>query len=107
MGGDFLVRGEDRLHAVSSAGAGSASSTASSLRWRAKDQRPSVHHDQLHASQGAPNGGEPLKKGVLSRCIGRTKGGLNSKLHVVCDPAGKPLVMLLTEGQMNDRKARG
>jgi hypothetical protein len=27
---------------------------------------------------------------------GRTKGGLNSKLHVVCDGAGKPLVMLLT-----------
>jgi len=45
-----------------------------------------------------------LKKGVLSRCIGRTKGGLNSKLHVVCDGAGKPLVMLLTEGQMSDHK---
>jgi transposase len=29
---------------------------------------------------------------------------LNSKLHVVCDGAGKPLVMLLTEGQMSDHK---
>jgi transposase len=27
---------------------------------------------------------------------------LNSKLHVVCDGAGKPLVMLLTKGQMSD-----
>jgi transposase len=41
---------------------------------------------------------------VLSRCNGRTKGGLNSKLHVVCDGAGKPLVMLLTEGQVSDHK---
>ncbi|MGJ0503356.1 MAG: hypothetical protein ACR65X_06345 [Methylocystis sp.] len=39
--------------------------------------------------------GSLLKKGVLSRCIGRTKGGLNSKLHVVCNDAGKPLVMML------------
>jgi putative transposase len=29
---------------------------------------------------------------------------LNSKLHVVCDGTGKPLQMVLTEGQMNDHK---
>ena len=29
---------------------------------------------------------------------------MNSKLHVVCDGGGKPLVMLLTEGQMSDHK---
>jgi transposase len=29
---------------------------------------------------------------------------LNSKLHAVCDQAGKPLVLLLTEGQMSDHK---
>jgi transposase len=29
---------------------------------------------------------------------------LNSKLHAVCDGNGKPLVMLLTEGQMSDHK---
>jgi transposase len=28
--------------------------------------------------------------------------GLNSKLNVVCDGEGKPLIMLLSEGQMND-----
>lgn len=41
---------------------------------------------------------------VLPRCIGRTKGGLNSKLHAVCDGGGKPLVMLLTAGQVSDFK---
>ena len=49
-----------------------------------------------------------LKKGDRrmrrSRCIGRTKGGLNSKLHAVCDGQGRPVVMMLTEGQMNDHK---
>lgn len=29
---------------------------------------------------------------------------MNSKLHVVCDGAGKLLVMLLSEGQMSDHK---
>ena len=39
---------------------------------------------------------------MLSRCIGRTRGGLNSKLHAVCDGDGKPIVLLLTAGQVSD-----
>jgi transposase len=45
-----------------------------------------------------------LKKGDVPRRIGRTKGGLNSKLHAVCDGHGRPLIMLLSEGQMSDYK---
>ena len=33
---------------------------------------------------------------------GGPKGGLNSKLHAVCDGQGRPLIMLLSEGQMSD-----
>ena len=44
------------------------------------------------------------QEGAAPRCIGRTKGGLNSKLHAVCDGTGRPLVLLLTAGQMNDHK---
>jgi transposase len=40
-----------------------------------------------------------LKRGISSRLIGRTKGGSNSKLHAVCDGAGRPVIFLLTEGQ--------
>jgi transposase len=29
---------------------------------------------------------------------------LNSKLHAVCDGLGRPIMMLLTEGQMSDHK---
>src|SRR5215210_1750598 len=45
-----------------------------------------------------------LKGGDSPRCIGRTKGGLNSKLHAVCDGTGRPIILLLTEGQMSDHK---
>ena len=44
-----------------------------------------------------------LKRGC-SPPIGRTKGGLNSKLHVICDGQERPLVLLLSEGQMSDDK---
>ena len=45
-----------------------------------------------------------LKKGPVPRRIGRTKGGLNSKLHAVCDGQGLPLILLLSEGLMSDYK---
>jgi transposase len=45
-----------------------------------------------------------LKKENSPRLIGRTKGGLNSKLHAVCDGAGRPVIFLLTGGQMSDHK---
>ncbi|RKK03039.1 hypothetical protein EBE87_25460 [Pseudoroseomonas wenyumeiae] len=43
-------------------------------------------------------------KRALPRCIGRTNGGLNSKLHAVCDGQGRPIILLLTEGQTSDHK---
>jgi len=45
-----------------------------------------------------------LKKGAVPRRIGRTKGGLNAKLHAVGDGKGCTLVTLLLEGQMSDYK---
>lgn len=63
---------------------------------------PSFRIDSTYLEAAA----SPLKKGGLSRGIGRTKGGLNSKRHVVCDDIGKPLVVLLMEGRMSDHKER-
>ncbi len=45
-----------------------------------------------------------LKKGAVPRRIGRTKRGLNSTLHAVGDGEGKPLILLLSEGQMSDHR---
>ena len=61
-------------------------------------------HDRQHSHQGPPNRLKPAKKRAASRCIGRTKGGLNSKLHAVCDGIGRPVALLLTEGQVSDHK---
>ena len=38
------------------------------------------------------------------RLIGRTKGGMNSKLHAVGDGAGRPIRLHLTAGQRSDFK---
>ncbi len=43
-----------------------------------------------------------LKGGAFPRQIGRTRGGLNSRLHAVCDGDGKPVVLRLTAGQVSD-----
>ena len=66
--------------------------------------RAGTADDRQHASHGSSDRSEPAQKGGASRCIGRTTGGLNSKLHAVCDGQGRPVVMMLMEGQMNDHK---
>ena len=73
------------------------------LRSPCRRQRCDRHRDdRRHPSQGASHRSEPAQKGAVPRRIGRTKGGLNSKLHAVCDGDGKPLILLLTEGQVSD-----
>src|SRR3954452_15700585 len=58
--------------------------------------------DRRNPSEGAPHRRQPAQKGAVPRRIGRSRGGLNSKLHAVCDGEGKPLILLLTEGQVSD-----
>lgn len=41
------------------------------------------------------------KKGEF-KAIGRTKGGLNTKIHTFNDALGNPLEFLLTAGNIND-----
>ena len=60
-------------------------------------------HDRRDLSQGAPYGFEPRgKKGGLGRLIGRTKGGMNTKLHAVTDANGRPISLFMTAGQVSD-----
>ena len=58
-----------------------------------------------HSTAGAAwaAGHLPRKKGVHGG-IGRTRGGLNSRLHAVCDRVGRPIILLLTEGQASDQR---
>ena len=43
-----------------------------------------------------------VKKGRRGRLIGRTQGGMNTKLHAVCDSRGRPLSFYMTAGQVSD-----
>ena len=42
------------------------------------------------------------KKRGRGRLIGRTKGGMNTKLHAVCDSQGRPLNLFATAGQVSN-----
>lgn len=56
-----------------------------------------------HPSEGPSHGVQPAgQKGGCKRFIGRTKGGLNSKLHAVADAKGRPIGMYLSAGQTSD-----
>jgi transposase len=39
---------------------------------------------------------------VRGRLIGRTKGGMNTKLYAICDSRGRPLDLFITAGQVSD-----
>ena len=43
-----------------------------------------------------------LKKWGRGRLIGRTKGGINTKLHAVNEIVGRPIVFFLTADQVID-----
>ena len=45
---------------------------------------------------------QSVKRGALPRCVGRTKGGINTKLHAVVDGKGRPIILTLTGGQVSD-----
>ena len=50
-----------------------------------------------------PHGDQPAgENGGRGRLIGRTKGGMNTKLHAVTDSAGRPIRLFITAGQVSD-----
>ncbi|WP_407700179.1 transposase [Streptomyces liliifuscus] len=36
------------------------------------------------------------------RALGRSRGGLTTKIHLACDGKGRPLAVLVTPGQRHD-----
>lgn len=64
-----------------------------------KPERLMIDATHLKAHRTAASLAE---KGGTPRRIGRTQGGLNSKLHAVTDGEGRPIMLMLSEGQMSD-----
>jgi transposase len=60
--------------------------------------------DRQHFYPGAPAGCDG-KKGGRDHCLGRSRGGLTTKIHAVVDRQGLPLRLGLTAGQAHDAPA--
>lgn len=45
---------------------------------------------------------QPLKGGSEDRCIGRSRGGLTTKIHALVDAEGRPVRLELSRGQAAD-----
>ncbi|WP_208993682.1 IS5 family transposase [Aminobacter aminovorans] len=45
------------------------------------------------------------KKDERSRCMGRSRGGLTTKIHALVDAEGRPIRLKLTEGQAHDGRS--
>jgi transposase len=62
-----------------------------------------AHQHAAGARRGA--GREDTAAGVLhplDEALGRSRGGLTSKIHLACDGHGRPLAVILTPGQRHD-----
>nr|WP_260433737.1 IS5 family transposase [Burkholderia cenocepacia] len=57
--------------------------------------------DRLDHRTCAPAFGRRSKKSG-PQALGRSRGGLTTKLHLAVDEAGRPLRMIVTEGQVSD-----
>src|SRR5437899_7002810 len=64
------------------------------LRWRCADDR-----QQLGAG---PSACRQLKKSHPDRCMGRSRGGLTTKIHALTDAHGLTIELVLTPGQAGD-----
>ena len=77
---------------------------------------PTPFPGRAAARHGGSNGGLDLQQGTTQasagarktsgpQAIGITRGGLNTKIHALCDALGNPLRFLLTPSQRHDFKA--
>ena len=49
-----------------------------------------------------PKGGGGWKRGNQDQALGRSRGGLTTKIHMVCDARGQPIRFALAGGQASD-----
>ena len=58
--------------------------------------------DDRHLHRARPPAGRDGKKGGQDRCLGRSRGGLTTKIHALVDKKGRPIKLKLTAGQASD-----
>ncbi|MGI5380733.1 IS5 family transposase [Streptomyces sp. CA-251387] len=55
-----------------------------------------------HAAATGRKGGSTGRTNRNDHALGRSRGGLTTKIHLACDGRGRPLAILLTPGQRHD-----
>ncbi|WP_406164180.1 MULTISPECIES: IS5 family transposase [Streptomyces] len=55
-----------------------------------------------HAAMTGRKGGSTGRTNRKDHALGRSRGGLTTKIHLACDGKGRPLAILLTPGQRHD-----
>jgi hypothetical protein len=61
-----------------------------------------VRHDLCNHRQSPPAQRRGSKKGDSNEAIGRSRGGLTTKIHIIVDAQGNPLAVSLTGGHVHD-----
>ena len=61
-----------------------------------------VRHDRCNHRQSPPAQRRGSKKGGSNEAIGRSRGGLRTKIHTIVDALGNPLAVSLTGGHVHD-----
>jgi transposase len=61
-----------------------------------------IDRSSIRVRQHAANG---QKKTTRSRCMGRSRGGLTTKIHALVDALGRPIRLKLSEGQAHDGRS--
>nr|WP_148203887.1 IS5 family transposase [Nitrobacter winogradskyi] len=60
-----------------------------------------IDSSSIRVHQHAANG----QKNRRDRCMGRSRGGLTTKIHALVDACGLPIVLRITEGQAHDGRS--
>jgi transposase len=66
--------------------------------WSENHRRGDLKAHRTAASRRSKKGSDDQR----ARLIGRTKGGMNTKLHAITDADGRPIRFFMTAGQVSD-----
>lgn len=73
-------------------------------RWTPRSTVRISTRARYRATQGDLSNHKNLRTEPADHAIGRSRGGLTTKVHQVCDGKGRPLVVLLGPGQGSDSR---
>ncbi|ENA29992.1 hypothetical protein HMPREF1487_08246 [Pseudomonas sp. HPB0071] len=63
-----------------------------------------VDSTTIRATRAAAGGGKKGPDEPVDHCLGRSRGGLGTKIHLICDTNGYPLSFTLSPGQQADSR---